>query len=326
MNRFLPLFIIPPCSTFEMLFAFALFAKAVVLRLVVRVLAASASSSPSSRVESPPISSSSSNIACFDELFAVAVKLNCLPPLPPFSSLSLLLFLLFLNELVIKLVPGSAFFIGGGVVLFVSVVLTIAFIVAFIPKLLFALFAFASSAPKLNSSASSSELVSALSLFDDDALFAMDFSMDIAEFMMLDDDKRRWMDESALFGVVRSSSCTIRFSARVSAAALSVFATRKLARAIIIGLLECATFFQLCCISRITIACECVYRALRECRANPPTTTTARTTSNNATTTLLGDERTASSSSGGSSVPRRVNTCASRVFKIGVPVQIHNPM
>ena len=26
MNRFLPLFIIPPCSTFEMLFAFALFA------------------------------------------------------------------------------------------------------------------------------------------------------------------------------------------------------------------------------------------------------------------------------------------------------------
>merc|ERR1711871_1718771 len=91
----------------------------------------------------------------------------------------------------------------------------------------------------------------------------MDFSMDIAEFMMLDDDKRRWMDESALFGVVRLSS-------RVSAAALFVFATRKLARAIIIGLLECATFFQLCCISRITIACECVYRALRECRANPP--------------------------------------------------------
>jgi len=27
----------------------------------------------------------------------------------------------------------------------------------------------------------------------------MDFSMDMAEFMMLDDDKRRWMDESALF-------------------------------------------------------------------------------------------------------------------------------
>jgi len=200
MNRFLPLFIIPPCSTFEMLFAFALFAKAVVLRLVVLVLAASASSSPSSRVESPPISTSSSDIACFDELFAVAVNLNCLPPLPPFSSLLLLLFLLFLNELVIKLESGSAFFIGGGVVLFVSVVFTIVFIVAFIPKLLFALFAFASSAPKLNSSASSSELVSALSLFDD-ALFAMDFSMDMAEFMMLDDDKRRWMDESALFGL-----------------------------------------------------------------------------------------------------------------------------
>jgi hypothetical protein len=101
---------------------------------------------------------------------------------------------------VIKLESGSAFFIGGGVVLFVSVVFTIVFIVAFIPKLLFALFAFASSAPKLNSSASSSELVSALSLFDD-ALFAMDFSMDMAEFMMLDDDKRRWMDESALFGL-----------------------------------------------------------------------------------------------------------------------------
>jgi len=29
----------------------------------------------------------------------------------------------------------------------------------------------------------------------------MDFSMDMAEFMMLDDDKRRWMDESALFGL-----------------------------------------------------------------------------------------------------------------------------
>ena len=117
--------------------------------------------------------------------------------------------------------------------------------------------------------------------------------------------------------VARSSSCTIRFSARVSAAALFVFATRKLARAIIIGLLECATFFQLCCISRITIACECVYRALRvSCK---PPTTTARTTSNNATTTLLGDERTASSSSGGSSVPRRVNTCASRVLKVVFP-------
>ena len=47
---------------------------------------------------------------------------------------------------------------------------------------------------------------------------------------------------------------------------------------------------------------------------------TARTTSNNATTTtLLGDERTASSSSGGSSVPRRVNTCASRVLKVVFP-------
>ena len=90
-------------------------------------------------------------------------------------------------------------------------------------------------------------------------------------------EKNKALDESTFVSnarkkthVVRSSSCTIRFSARVSAAALFVFATRKLARAIIIGLLGCATFFQLCCISRITIACECVYRALRECRANPP--------------------------------------------------------
>tara|TARA_X000001036_G_scaffold218968_1_gene204937 strand:+ start:2107 stop:2253 length:147 start_codon:yes stop_codon:yes gene_type:complete len=39
----------------------------------------------------------------------------------------------------------------------------------------------------------------------------MDFSMDIAEFMMLDDDKRRWMDESALFGLfVRRERGTLR--------------------------------------------------------------------------------------------------------------------
>ena len=67
------------------------------------------------RLGSYTISTSSSDIAaCFDELFAAAANLNCLPP-PPFSSFSLLLFLLFLNELVIKLESASAFFVGGAI-------------------------------------------------------------------------------------------------------------------------------------------------------------------------------------------------------------------
>ena len=187
MNRFLPLLIIPPpCSA--AVAAFIIFVVVVVFRLVILVLAASTSSSPSS-LALPPISTSSSDIAaCFDELFAAAAKSQLSPP-PPFSSFSLLLFLLFLNELVIKLESASAFFVGGGVVSFFALVaFTNGVEAVFVPKLLFALFAFASS-PCKNSlfSTSSSELtVSALSLFAEDALLAMDFSMDIAEFMIPD--------------------------------------------------------------------------------------------------------------------------------------------
>mmetsp|Transcript_1879 Transcript_1879/g.6007 ORF Transcript_1879/g.6007 Transcript_1879/m.6007 type:complete len:327 (+) Transcript_1879:849-1829(+) len=195
MNRFLPLLIIPPpCSA--AVAAFIIFVVVVVFRLVVLVLAASTSSSPSS-LALPPISTSSSDTAaCFDELFAAAANLNCLPP-PPFSSFSLLLFLLFLNELVIKLESASAFFVGGGVVSFFALVaFTNGVEAVFVPKLLFALFAFASSPCKnsLFSTSSSELIVSALSLFAEDALLAMDFSMDIAELMIPDpEDNRRWM-------------------------------------------------------------------------------------------------------------------------------------
>jgi hypothetical protein len=126
-----------------------------------------------------------------------AVNLNCLPP--PVSSFSLLLFLLFLTELVIKLESGSAFFVGGGVVLFALVPCADC---VFVPKLLFALFAFKASSPCKKSSTSSSDplVVSALSRFDE-ALLAMDLSIDIAELRIPDEDKRLCMDASALFGL-----------------------------------------------------------------------------------------------------------------------------
>ena len=105
----------------------------------------------------------------------------------------------------IKLESASAFFVGGGVVSFFALVaFTNGVEAVFVPKLLFALFAFASS-PCKNSlfSTSSSELtVSALSLFAEDALLAMDFSMDIAEFMIPDpEDNRRWMLLASVWSV-----------------------------------------------------------------------------------------------------------------------------
>tara|TARA_B110000483_G_scaffold240659_1_gene321762 strand:+ start:990 stop:1376 length:387 start_codon:yes stop_codon:yes gene_type:complete len=62
-------------------------------------------------------------------------------------------------------------------------------------------------------------MVSALSLFAEDALLAMDFSMDIAELMIPDpEDNRRWMLLASLFGLfiymyifTREERASVRF-------------------------------------------------------------------------------------------------------------------